>query len=421
MTEKVNSTVILFLIALFDITGFALIACMGGKVDYIAMALGVIIAAVLLFQYNILTAFFKGIDKYVIIIMNFLVAVGLLVIYRIDSSLAYKQLIYYILGSFVMVAMMFVTMKFENFVKGRYVIMGLSIAILLFAILFGKEQYGAKNWINLGGFSIQPSELVKISLVILLASYFANEDKLLKQLPVLAFAAVCMVILLVQKDLGAVVLYFGTALIVYYVCTSNILLSLLGLGLGAGGAVAAYKLFDHVQVRVAVWKNPWIYYENKGYQIVQGLLAIASGGLVGMGLGRGMPSLTPVSYADYIFVIIVEEFGLIVGMAILAFYIVLILRGAIIARYAKTKFHMILAFGCTTLISLQGFIIIAGVIKMIPLTGITLPFISYGGTSLLTCMALMGILLGVSVASAKQQEMTKEMNKFVPKKKDVSA
>lgn len=397
MSEKISSTAVLFLITLFDLTGFGLLAFKDGRLDVTAIVIGIFLAALLLFQYNILTAFFNGIDRYVIIIMNFLITVGVLVIYRINPEYAFKQLIFLILGLFVMVGAMYLTLKFKNLEKGRFVLMGISILILLVAILLGHEVGGSKNWINLGGFSIQPSELVKIALVILLASYFAGGSSLKDTWPVLVFSAFCMVLLVVQKDLGAVMLYFGTTLIVFYVCTNNWLLSLIGIGTGAGGAVAAYKMFSHIRVRVAVWRNPWLDYQNYGYQIVQGLLAIASGGLIGVGIGRGMPSLVPARHTDYIFAVICEEFGLIFGMAILAFYIVLIIRGAIIARYAKTRFHMILAFGCTTIISLQGFIIIAGVIKMIPLTGITMPFVSYGGSSLLTCMALMGILLGVSI------------------------
>lgn len=397
MSEKISSAAVLFLITLFDLTGFGLLAFKNGEMDIIAIVIGVFLAAVLLFQYNILTAFFKSIDRYVIIIMNFLITVGVLVIYRIDPETAYKQLVFLILGLCVMAGAIFLTLKFQNFKRGSYVLMSLSIVILMMAVLLGNEVGGSKNWINLGAVSVQPSELVKIVLVVLLASYFSVGSSLKKIWPVLAFSTICMVLLVVQKDLGAVMLYFGTTLIVFYVCTSNWALSLFGIGAGAGGAVLAYKLFSHIRVRVAVWQNPWLDYQNYGYQIVQGLLAIASGGLIGVGIGRGMPSLVPARHTDYIFAVICEEFGLIFGMAILAFYIVLIIRGAIIARYAKTRFHMILAFGCTTIISLQGFIIIAGVIKMIPLTGITMPFVSYGGSSLLTCMALMGILLGVSI------------------------
>ena len=397
MSEKISSSATLFLIALFDITGFGLLSFKGGEFDVLALVIGVLLATILIFQYNILKAFFKGIDRYVIIIMNLLISVGILVIYRINPEYAYKQLIFLILGLGVMTVAMILTKNHTNYVSKRKLLMVGSVVILLVAIVFGKESGGAKNWINIGGVSVQPSELVKIVLVILLASYFANRHTFRGVMPVLAFSAICMCLLVVQKDLGAVMLYFGTTIIVYYVCTNDWLLTLSGIGAGCGGAVVAYNLFSHVRVRVAVWKNPWLDYQTYGYQIVQGLLAIASGGMFGVGIGRGMPA----RHTDYIFAVICEEFGVIFGLALLAIYIVLIIRGAIIARYAKSKFHMILAFACTTIISLQGFIIIAGVIKMIPLTGITLPFVSYGGSSLLTCMTLMGILLGVSIKNGE--------------------
>ncbi|MBQ5849959.1 MAG: FtsW/RodA/SpoVE family cell cycle protein, partial [Lachnospiraceae bacterium] len=332
MSEKISSTAVLFLITLFDLTGFGLLAFKTGTFDTTAVVIGVFLSGVLLFQYNILAAFFKSIDRYVIIIMNFLITVGVMVIYRIDPEIAYKQLIFLIAGLFVMAGVIYLTIRFTEFKRGRYVLMGMSILILLMAIVLGNEIGGSKNWISLGPVSVQPSELVKIVLVLLLASYFADGSSLKEVWPILVFSAVCMVLLVIQKDLGAVMLYFGTTLIVYYVCTSNWFVSILGIGAGAGGAVIAYKLFSHIRVRVAVWKNPWLDYQSYGYQIVQGLLAIASGGLIGVGIGRGMPSLVPARHTDYIFAVICEEFGLIFGMAILAFYIVLIIRGAIIAR-----------------------------------------------------------------------------------------
>ncbi len=404
MSEKTSSFAIILLITLFDLTGFGLVAFIDGPFNPVAMIIGVTLAVLLIAQYNVFTQMFKGVDKYVILIMHFLISVGMLMIYRINPEYAIRQLVFTVLGIFVMTGTMIFTSKITNFnnKKWQYILMGGSVGLLLLTIVIGSESGGATNWIRIAGFSIQPSELVKISLIVILAAYFANNQGTIKVIPVLAFSAVCMVLLLVQNDLGAVLLYFATTLIVYYVCTNNWFITGLGLLSGAGGAVIAYQLFSHVRVRVAVWQNPWLDYQNYGYQIVQGLLAISSGGLFGVGLGRGVPTLVPARHTDYIFAVIVEEFGLIFGMAILAFYIVLILRGAIISRYAKSKFHMILAFGCTTLIALQGFIIIAGVVKMIPLTGITMPFVSYGGSSLLTCMAIMGILLGVSIQNSKE-------------------
>ncbi len=153
-----------------------------------------------------------------------------------------------------------------------------------------------------------------------------------------------------------------------------------------------------------IWQNPWVADRTSGFQIVQGLMAIASGSLFGMGLGLGSPSAIPASNTDYVFAVICEEFGLITGIAVIIFYLLFILRGALIALNARTRFHQLLVFGATAMLALQCFVIIGGVIKMIPLTGITLPFISYGGSSMFSCMALVGIIEGVAVKNGEQDE-----------------
>ena len=178
----------------------------------------------------------------------------------------------------------------------------------------------------------------------------------------------------------------------------------LSLDYGKGGAaVAGYVMFAHVKKRVAIWRNPWIYYETSGYQIVQMLMAIASGGLFGVGLGLGAPRVIPVYFTDCIFAVICEQFGVIFGALVLAMYVILILRGASIASAARHSFHALLAMGATVMLGVQTFVIIGGVLKLIPLTGVTMPFVSYGGTSLVSCMGLIGLIQGV--ASVNQDDL----------------
>ena len=172
------------------------------------------------------------------------------------------------------------------------------------------------------------------------------------------------------------------------------MVSVLVLG-GCGAAVAGYQMFAHVKKRVAIWLNPWSDYDNAGYQIVQGLMALASGGLIGCGLGLGSPKTIPVYHTDFIFAVICEQFGLIFGLCVLAMYVAIIWRGATTAMAARRSFHGLLAMGCTVLIALQTFTIIGGVIKLVPLTGVTMPFVSYGGTSLVSSLCLVGLLQGV--------------------------
>ena len=156
-------------------------------------------------------------------------------------------------------------------------------------------------------------------------------------------------------------------------------------------------------IRDSIWRNPWIYYETSGYQIVQMLMAIASGGLFGVGLGLGAPRVIPVYFTDCIFAVICEQFGVIFGALVLAMYVILILRGVSIASAARSSFHALLAMGATVMLGIQTFIIIGGVLKLIPLTGVTMPFVSYGGTSLVSCMGLIGLIQGV--ASVNQDDL----------------
>ena len=279
---------------------------------------------------------------------------------------------------------------------------GIAYAMVLGVLLvIGTENGGAKNWIKLGGISVQPSEFVKVALVFVMANHFTKVKRTWDWLPSAIFAIIVAGLLVAERDLGAALLICGTYLIMFYTATGKIGTTLVGLGAGAAGAVASYYMFDHVKARVAIWLNPWATYSTSGYQIAQGLMAIASGGLWGLGLTKGLPKSIPAYNTDYIFAVICEEFGIVFGIAVIALYLVFIIRGALIALNARSRYLMLVAFGCTVLITLQSFIIIAGVIKLIPLTGITMPFVSYGGSSMIACMMLLGILEGVSIQNGE--------------------
>ena len=208
---------------------------------------------------------------------------------------------------------------------------------------------------------------------------------------------------------GPLHLFAGTFLLMFYAATGRKLMTLGGLGVLAVGAVGSYKLFSHVRTRVQVWRDPWSVYQDQGYQIVQGLIALASGGLFGVGLGQGMPEVIPAAQTDYIFAVIGEEFGIIIGIMIVVFYLVLIVRGILIGINARSTFDALLVFGATVMLALQSFIIIGGVIKLIPLTGITLPFVSYGGSSMVVSLMQMGIIQGVAIKNGQADEAEIEM------------
>ena len=265
-------------------------------------------------------------------------------------------------------------------------------ALIALPLAIGTEQNGATNWIRIGGTSLQPSEVVKIALLLVLSWYMSRR----RFWPWLLFALFCLLVLMLQKDLGTALIYYITALCLFYAATGNLPLTGVGLLGGAGAAVLGYQMFAHVKKRVAVWRNPWMYSETSGYQIVQALMAIASGGLFGLGLGLGSPRVIPVYFTDCIFAVICEQFGVLFGALVLLMYVILILRGAFIAQNARHSFHALLAMGATVMLGIQTFVIIGGVLKLIPLTGVTMPFVSYGGTSLVSCMGLIGLMQGVS-------------------------
>ena len=331
-------------------------------------------------------------DKLLLSLTNFLCALGVLVLYSTEPDYAYHQAMYYGVGILAMIVCVWIVRLVRSWRIPVLLLIPLSLALLALPLVIGRETNGAKNWFYVAGISVQPSEIVKLSLLIIVSYYMSRH----RMLPWLFFAVSCLGVLMLQKDLGTALMYYGTTLMLFYASSGNLFLTGLGLAGGAGAAVMGYKMFAHVKKRVAIWLNPWSDYENSGFQIVQSLMAIASGGLFGVGLGLGSPKTIPVYYTDFIFAVICEQFGLIFGLCVLLMYVAIIWRGATTAMAARTSFHGLLAMGCTIMLGLQTFVIIGGVIKMIPLTGVTMPFVSYGGTSLVSSLCLVGLLQGVA-------------------------
>ena len=405
MTIRRRSTAaLLFLQVLFIISAFGLLTFKGGVLDWQAAASGLILCLFNLFQYNILKSCFKHLDRFCLIVAQFLWSLGLVVIYRINPSLAIKQFLILMASTLVMVCVMLIIRKSVDFGRLNWLFMVLTFLLLASTLVLGRSIGGAKNWIKLGFFTLQPSEFAKILYIMVSAYFLTPREKLVSFIPYLIYTAACVMLLVVEKDLGAGLLIALTFLVMFFAATGRTLLTLLGVGVLGGGAYASYKLFSHVQTRVEVWQDPWATYNGQGYQIVQGLLALASGGLFGVGLGRGMPEVIPVRESDYIFTVIGEEFGIIFGIITILFYLVFIVRGILIALNARSTYDALLVFGCTAMLTLQSFIIIGGVIKLIPLTGVTLPYISYGGSSILSSMIQLGIIQGVAIKNGQKDE-----------------
>ncbi len=402
--SKRSTKAILLLQQIFILSAFGLLTIRNGEVDWLAAGVGAALCVFNLLQYNILKVAFRHLDRFVLLAAQFLWSVGLIVIYRIRADYAIKQGIILMGSTIVMVIVMLIIRSSKDFGKWNWVFMLLAIALLGSTLILSRTIGGAKNWIDLGLFSFQPSEFAKILFIMGSAYFLSTREKLFSFIPYIGFAGICVVLLVAAKELGTGLLLSGTFLILFFAATGRVLLTLLGVGVFGAGAYASYHIFSHVRTRVEVWLDPWASYNDQGYQIVQGLMALASGGLFGVGLGNGMPGVIPASHTDYIFSVIGEEFGILFAGVVIVFYLVFIVRGMLIALNAENTYDALLVFGCTCMLSLQGFIIIGGVIKLIPLTGITLPFVSYGGSSLLSSMIQLGIIEGVAIKNGKREE-----------------
>jgi len=345
------------------------------------------------------------IDPLIMALTNFLCGVGVSVLYTVSPDRGLRQANFYLIGLAAMFVMSLIVSKVRRFKGWTILSMLLGIGALILPLAFGQWSGGAKNWVSLPLFgSFQPSELVKLSLVLAMAYYFSAHRTVLQMMPAILFAGACLLLLMLQRDLGTALIYYLTTLVMFYVACGNMPLTLIGLGGGAGAAYAGYQMFAHVKVRVAMWRNPWSDPLDKGYQIIQALLAIGSGGLFGVGLGQGTPDKIPAYYNDFIFAVICEQLGIVFGILLLVVYVLIVLRGVTVISRSRRSFDMLLGCGVLAMLAIQTVMIVGGVIKMLPLTGVTMPFISYGGSSLLSCLCMIGILHGICARAQEDLE-----------------
>ena len=376
------------LVALFFFLGFGLLALRRGTWESAVPAVAVP-GAILLTAWLLPLLF--PLDQLLLSLANFLCALGMLILYITRPSLALHQMTAYGAGLVAMICTAVFVRRHSRRDNWAWIFAVLALTALGMPVLFGQEINGARNWLDIGVLSLQPSEMVKPLLVFCLAVWMSER----RWLPGLVFSVLCLLLLLLQKDLGTALLYFAVSLLIGWMASGS--LAVLAGGLLGGGAAAlwGYHHFAHVRRRVEIWIDPWKDYQNAGYQLVQSLVALASGGLFGVGLGLGAPDSIPIHTSDFIFSAICEQFGLIFGACVLLVYALLIWRGAAVARAARYRFHGLLAMGAVLFLGLQAFLIIGGVLKLIPLTGITLPLVSYGGTSMVSSFCLLGLIQGV--------------------------
>jgi len=395
-------------IMLFEGTACLLLVLRGNPFDWTAIMLGLLplMAWVsVLFLAKRLKA-----DAMLVMLMSFLCGLGVILLYGLSPERGLRHM-WIVLGGMLMFSVCAMAIRVMKDWRGIcWFLIVAGVALLLLPVAIGQETFGAKNWIIIPLIgSFQPSELVKIFLLLILAQFFSSLRGIKGMLPGLLFAVACLATLMLQKDLGTALMYYLVTLLMYWAASSNLPLTLLGGVGGVGAAIMGYQMFAHVKTRVAIWRNPWSDALGTGYQLVQALTAIGSGGLFGLGLGMGKSRAIPAYSTDFIFAVLCEQLGILFGLCVVGLYVIIVMRGLAISLQARTSFHSLLALGCSLLIGLQTFVIIGGVIKLIPLTGITLPFLSYGGTSLVSCMGIMGLLCGVAAQNAEDREADERM------------
>lgn len=381
-------------VVLMHYTGFLLLSYEQDRFSFSlpALALGLGGVVFLLVGFFVTEKIYRNSDSLLWNCFFFLLDVSLIMLERLNHGMAVKQLIWMSLGLAVALLMPLVLRLLPWLEKMKYVYLSLGLALILCTLFFGNEEFGSVNWIYIGNFSFQPSEIVKFLFVFYLAAEFRGFVGLRQIGIATGYAGVLVLLLVFQKDLGGALIFFMTFMLVLYMATSNMPIFFGGMGLASIAAYLAYRWFPHVQVRVAAWQNPWADIDAGGYQIAQSLFAIGTGGFLGSGLMRGMPKSIPVVEKDFIFAAICEELGVVFGMCMILIFLVIFLRGMKIALKSGTRFHSLVAAGVVTMLAFQTFLILGGTMKLIPLTGVTLPFVSYGGSSVVVSILMLGLL-----------------------------
>lgn len=381
---------------LLCIVGFFNLTIIKQPFDKGAMLMALATCLLIGYSYFIIRRFFSEGDKFIFIFSSILAVIGIIMLYRIDTATAVKQIVWFAIGVTGFILIVVILPDLKRFVKFKYVYLGITVVLMAMGTLMGKETYGAKNWVSIAGFAFQPSEFGKLFLVAYLSASLKDYKHFKNLIEPGIVVMLSLGFMVLQRDLGSALMFFGISITMLYIATSNFKYVIVCLVLFALGAVISYGLFDHVKLRVLIWKNPWPYATDKSYQVVQSLLGIASGGLTGSGLGLGYPKYIPVRTTDFIFSVICEELGILMGFAIILIYFLLFYRCMRAAIYAGDDFSRLITVGYSAMIACQVFVIIGGVINMIPLTGITLPMVSYGGSSMLSTFFALGIIQKVS-------------------------
>jgi cell division protein FtsW (lipid II flippase) len=388
------------------------------------LAYGLLVSGGYVFAHLVVRRFAPDADPIFLPTAGLLSGLGFAVIYRLDPDRAAAQAGWLLFGLVLFALTLVVVRDHRQLDAFTYTIGFLGLVLLLLPLVpgLGTEVRGARVWIDVGALRFQPAEIAKVLIVVFAASYLSARKELLavatrrlgplalpepRHLGPLLFAwLVSLAVLFFQKDLGSSLLFFGLVVVLLWVATARFAYLLIGTVMFAAGAAFAYRTFTHVQDRITVWLHTFDpeFIQDEGYQIAQSLFAMATGGIAGTGLGQGRPQDIPDAPTDFVFAAVGEELGLLGTIVLLLLFVMLVARGFRTALTRADDFGQLLAAGLATILALQTFVIVGGVTRLIPLTGITLPFVSYGGSSLVANFVLLALLVRTSAGPARKED-----------------
>jgi peptidoglycan glycosyltransferase len=362
----------------------------------------------------------RGADGTLLPLVVLLHGIGYVMISRLDDTFAAQQSMWSLVSIAAFVLTLFVVQRPGDLARFKWTFLLVGSVLLMLPMIpgFGRNVNGARIWVELGPLGFQPGEFAKLALAIFLAGYLSERRELIAAstwrigpvrlpemqyiAPVIVAWAFAVLVMVGERDLGSSLMFFTLFVVMMWVATERVSYLVMGFLMFGIAAYVSWRMFDHVQTRVDIWLDPWSDEYGKGWQIVQSLYGIGDGGVAGRGLGRGTPNTIPYAESDFIFAAIGEELGLIGATTVLMAYLLLVGGGLRIALRTDRTFEKLLATGLTTIVGVQAFIIMGGVVKVVPLTGITLPFVSYGGSSLLANYILLALLLRLSDTGARR-------------------
>ena len=352
--------------------------------------------------------FYRNVSRLLLNNTCMLLCTSFIMLTRLNPNRAIRQFVIAALAAAVTLVIPFMIDRVWQLASIPWLYAALGLTLLLAVFFSGDTSYGARLSLHVGGFSVQPSEFVKISFVFFIAAMFYRSSTFKNVVLTTAAAALHVLLLTASKDLGGALIYFIAYLAMLFVATSNTIYLGLGLGGGAGASVMAYRLFPHVRRRVDAWTDPWKDVADSGYQTAQALFAIGTGGWFGVGLYQGMPEKIPVVDKDFLFAAVAEELGGLYALCLLLICLGCFLQFMLLAFRLQAMFYKQLAVGLGTVYITQVFLTIGGVTKFIPLTGVTLPFVSYGGSSMFATFIIFGVIQGLYILKENEEDDDEE-------------